>query len=157
MADINTEALAALNGTLKALLPPVVDASLAPSVVTTPLRITPSGLGGYVGPHDDPPGDILARRVEALVTVTIRANTIADLDARLSEVTGALLATEGGVLRERGILKLTLDEMSPQPADAPPDQVKRRELIFKTSYEYLKKPEASEGIITQIPIDLRTG
>lgn len=154
MADINKEALASLTSTLKALLPP---AAPAPTLVATPLRIMTAGLGGYVGPHDDPPGDILARRVEALVTVTISANNLAALNDRLSEVLGATVAADRGVLRERGVLNLTLDGITPQPPEKPANQVKTRDLTFKVFYEHLQKPEAGEGIISQIPINLTAG
>lgn len=157
MADINTEAVSSLTNTLKALLPPDADASTAPVLLVVPLRVTPAGLGGYVGPHVDFPGDVVARRVEALAKVSVGARTLADLDARLAALTGALLASEAGALRERGILRLTLEEVGPQAADGPPDQVKRRELTLKVLYEYLHVPEDTEGIILEIPINLAAG
>lgn len=157
MADINTEAVSSLTNTLKSLLPHEADASTAPVLLAVPLRVTPAGLGGYVGPHVGPVGDIVARRVEALVKVSIGAKTLTDLDARLTGVTGALLAAEGGVLRERGVLRVALEELGPQPSDGPPDQVKRRELTFKVLYEYLHAPEEDEGIILEIPINLAAG
>lgn len=158
--DINKKALAALDDVLQFFIPAPTDPALKPLLLVTPLRVMPTGLGGYVGLNHDPEGDIIGRRVAAQVSVTVRGNDAAGLNDAISAVTGALIGAERATLLERGILHIALDTISPKPVDtdgAGAGNMRERDLSFTVLYEFLMKPEEAEGIIQEIPIELEVG
>lgn len=160
MADINKKALAALDDVLKLFIPAPADPALKPLLLVTPLRVAPTGLGGYVGLNHEPEGDIIGRRVAARVSITVRGNDAVELNNSVSAVTGALIGAERATLLERGILQIALDTISAKPVDADgagASNTAERELWFTVLYEFLMKPEAGEGIIREIPIELEVG
>lgn len=152
MTDIHREVIDGLTAALTSLLPTVPDLTLRPILMVNPVRITPTGLGGYVGPSTDPAGDVVGRRLEARVTVTVKAGDDDGLSAAVSEVTHALMGAERRALLERGILRLALGELGPGATGSPGAQVARREVDFSVLYEHLREPEAGEGIIRRIPL-----
>lgn len=157
MVSVNNEALEALTTALRSLLPPVADPDLQPSLVVLPGRISPAGIGGVIGLNEDPRGDIVGRRLEATALVTVRGEDSAGLDSAVADVTRALVAADRAALLESGILRITLDKVGQRPEPRPgggPDRAQVRELSFKVLYEFLKRPEAAEGVIQEIPIDL---
>jgi hypothetical protein len=98
---ISAEALTSLKTALEALLPPQPDAALIPTLSINPLRITPTGLNGFVGLNDDPRGELYGRRVRAMAVVDVKARELPDLDVAVTAVTGALIAADPVVLRQR--------------------------------------------------------
>ncbi len=157
MVSINNEALEALATALRSLLPPVADPDLQPSLVVLPTRIGPAGIGGVVGTNADPRGEIVARRLEATALVTVRGEDNAGLDSAVADVTRALVAADRAALQSSGILRITLGNIGSRPEERPgggPDRAQERELTFRVLYEFLKLPEAAEGVIQEIPIDL---
>lgn len=148
MNTINNEALNALTTVMKSLLP-----DTQPILMVTPARITPTGLGGFVGLNKDPHGEIIVRRLEATVVSTVKAESIDGLNDAVTTVTRALLGVYRGTLLGHGILHITLDEIGPQ-SDGESNGTVARDLAFKVLYEFLKRPDASEDIIQQISINL---
>jgi hypothetical protein len=58
---------------------------------------------------------------------------------------------------EKGILQLTLDQVSSKSISESTDssnKILEQELIFKVLYEFIKKPQATVGIIRKISINL---
>jgi hypothetical protein len=152
---VDTLSLAALDGltaALTSLLPPAADPTLQPALLIQPRRIVPAGIGGFVGVNDDPHGEILGRRLEATAVVTVKASGDA-LDGAVTAVSRALLAADRATLRGAGILRLALGEVGPKPP-APSQATAERDLSFDVLYEFLKLPEAGEGVIREIPIEL---
>jgi hypothetical protein len=152
---IAVEALANLTTAMTSLLPPPADPALAPSILVTPLRITPTGVGGFTGMHPDPEGEVLGRRVSARVTVSVAAQNTAGLNGAVTQVTHAVMSAGRDELSQMGILRLGVLELGaqPVPAQGPPSPV-RRDIAFDVLYEFLKVPEEAGGVITTIPLDI---
>lgn len=151
---ISVEALSSLSDILAELLPPGANPSLNPGLELYPLRITPTGLGGFVGLHHGPEGEILGRRLEASARVAVKATNVDRLGEAVTAVTSALLAADRTVLRSKGILRLDLDSIGPKPEPPGPAE---RELQFKVLYEFLKRPTEAGDVIQRIPIDFELG
>ncbi len=156
MDAIGAEAIDKLSATLEELLPPGDSPALAPTLEVHPLRIVPTGLGGFVGLSHGPEGEIVGRRLEASARVAVKAASAGALGAAVSAVTNALLAADRGSLRSRGVLRLDLDALGPKPA-AGAAGVAEREVQFKVLYEFLKLPTEDGGLIQRIPVDLELG
>lgn len=154
MDSASTEALQRLSAVLTELLPDAPSAELTPSLEVFPLRISPTGLGGYVGPSHEPEGDILGRRVEASARVAVKAANAEDLGAAVAAVTRALLAADRLDLRSKGILRIELGAIGPAPAAE--GGAARREVDFKVLFELLRKPAEAGGVIQEIPIEIET-
>jgi hypothetical protein len=156
MDAIGVEAMDKLSATLEELLPPGDSPALAPTLEVHPLRIVPTGLGGFVGLSQGPAGEIVGRRLEAWARVAVKAASVDGLGDAVSAVTGALLAADRGSLRSRGVLRLELDTLGPKPA-ADIAGVAEREIQFKVLYEFLKLPAEIGDVIQRVPIDLELG
>ena len=156
MDTLGVEALNRLTTTIQSLLPSVADPFLKPDLFINPLRLAPIGLGGFVGINASPPGEIVGRRLEASVHVTVRADTIAQLSGAVSTLTRAVLAADRTALIKQGIQRIALNEMGPKSVVEVGNDKKiaEQELSFKVSYEFLRLPQEAEGIIQQIPLEL---
>ena len=155
MSDIDSEALVGLTAAVESLLPDTTDPSVQLILLAAPLQITPTGLGGFVDIDEDPRGEILGRRLEATALVTVRAGDVGPLNGAVTAVTRAFVGADRAALLEQGILRVTLDDLGSQSVTGSGrTRVVERILRFKVLYEFLKKPEAAEGIILEIPVDL---
>lgn len=144
--------IAALNG-LSAVVTDLFDAlTPAPDVELYPLKILPTGLGGYIAPHDDPEGDLLGRRIEAQVRLIITGTTPNALATRTAAAQKAVLGLSAAERRQRGLLRVGLD-----PTVAPVTQANRRAVGFAILYEYIHIPTEAGGIIHEIPITVNVG
>jgi hypothetical protein len=142
------EALDSLATALSSLLE---DPKPALSILST--RIAPVGLGSFIGLHHEPEGDLVGRRVQATVSMVVQAANTIDLGAAVAQATRALLAADRSLLRQLGILSLTLEEVGPQTggsAGVPLEQGLR----FVIFFEYIKKPAQAQGIIREIHLNL---
>lgn len=155
MDAVSTEALQRLSAVLTELLPDAPSAELTPSLEVLPLRISPTGLGGYVGPSHEPEGDILGRRVEASARVAVKAANAEGLGPAVATVTQALLAADRRDLRSKGILRIELGAIGPSPAEEAGGTA-RREVDFKVLFELLRKPTEAGRVIQEIPIEIET-
>jgi hypothetical protein len=130
---------------------------LPTTLLVTPVRVSPTGLGGFAGLHPEPQGEIFGRRVRARVTVTVAASSVNGIDAAMANVTRAVLSTARSELAQLGIHKLATAELGPRPAQVQgggPQAAARRDVIFDVDYEFLKLPEETGGLIQTIPLDL---
>jgi hypothetical protein len=127
-------------------------------MLVTPVKISPAGIGGYVGHHSDPHGDVLGRRITARVNMSVAAASAATLDAEVQRVTHTVLSAARRELAQLGILKLSLLEVGPRPAvtTGGPPTTPRRDVAFDVLYEFLKLPESAGGVIQTIPLDIES-
>ena len=143
------EAVDAFVAAVESLLP--ADDTHAPRVLATPTRVSPTGLGGFVGLNSDPPGDIVGCRLRVTLLVTISADDATALDATADGATRALLGADRKTLLEQGILRIALAELGAARAGEPFE----RDLRFDVVYEFVKRPtEIEGGVIREIPIGL---
>jgi hypothetical protein len=146
---LNLEAITALRNTLQGLLP----SDPLPLLAIHQAHIKPIGIGGFVGLHDDPHGELIGRSVRAAVLVSVSGADAGQLRTRYAAVVDALLVPGHGELRAQGILKLILSEPAGQPGDAD----STRDLQLDVLFEYIKQPEAAEEVIDTIPLDVVLG
>jgi hypothetical protein len=156
MDPLSAEALNSLAAILTALLPPGPIPALKPLLSVIPVSVSPSGLGGFIGLNDDPQGDLLGRLVRARVLVLVKAGGPDLLDDAVTSVTQSLLAADRTALRQQGVMSLTLNELGPRVFSSPgaADTTAQREVALAALYEYVKVPEAAEGVIKEIPLNL---
>jgi hypothetical protein len=153
---IAAEALATLTTAMTSLLPAPSDPGIPHSVMVLPVRITRTGLGGFVGIHPDPQGEVVGRRVSARVNVSVGAQNANGLDAAVSQVTQAVMLTGRDELAQLGIHRLSVLELGPrpEPQQGGPPAAARRDVAFDVIYEFLKLPDQAGGIIETIPLDI---
>jgi hypothetical protein len=153
MDPIAEEAFTGLAAALGSLLPPAGDPALAPELTINPVRIRPVGLGGYVGPHAEPDGDVVGRFLEAKALVEVKATSVSGLDAAVGTVTRALVGAGRDDLRAAGILQLELDELGEKTPPPQPTDSASQAVTFAIAYEFLKEPTEGGGTIAEIPLD----
>lgn len=155
MGEIETEALAGLNAAVGSLLVDAAEPTVQLSPLVASARVAPTGLGGFVGVNEVPPGEVLGRRLQTKVLVTVSANDADSLNEAVVAVTGAFLGTDRGSLIEQGLLRVALENVGPQAIGGDETSVERV-LTFDVLYEYLKRPEESEDVILEVPVNLDT-
>ncbi len=152
---LSGKAIDALTTAVASLLPESPP-GFRPSLAASPLRITPTGLGGLVG--IDSEARVLGRRLEAEVVITAKAPSPEDLLSAVTAITRSLLAADRKTLLEKGILGIGLEGMGPKPtAQAEAPGTLERDLTFRVLFEILEKPGDDEGIIKTIPLSIRIG
>jgi hypothetical protein len=156
--SIETDALNGLSTAVSSLLPAPASPALAPSLVLSSARVTPTGLGGLVGPSTSPVGEVRGRRVAAELRITVRADTGANLDAALRAHTLALMGADRVTLAQKGILRLAVDGLGtrvvPAGGGQGQSQIASCDVAVTVLYEHERAPDAPEGIIQQIPLAL---
>ncbi|MGH2542399.1 MAG: hypothetical protein ACRDIB_06375 [Ardenticatenaceae bacterium] len=149
MSDIDQEAISGLTSAVSGLLPDAPEPGVQFTLVTHPIRLAPIGLGGYIGMHDDPEGEIVGRRVEADALVGVQGAEADDLNSTIALIINALLTTDRAVLRQNGILRLQFARVEPNPAAET-----ARDIVFSILHEYLHLPGEAGDIILEIPLNL---
>jgi hypothetical protein len=142
MDSIAEQALAALNSLVTGMIPPAVPNGLNRQVRVLPQKISPTGLGAYVGLHPEPQAGLFGRRVQATVQVLLSGGNDADAMSHLGQVTNTLLAQDRADLRSKGIFQLQNTAQEPRSAQ------------FQLLYEYIKLPSSSEGDIRELDLQL---
>jgi hypothetical protein len=155
VGEIEAEALVGLNAAIGSLLEDAVTPPTSLDSMVTSTLLTPTGLGGFVGANEVPVGEIFGRRLRATVLVTVSANDADALNEAVVAVTAACLGTDRALLLQKGILRITLDDVGPQAAGVD-DATLERALAFDVLYEFLKRPEEAEDVIVEVPINLDT-
>lgn len=146
MDELNQEAMQSLRGLLADLLP---DAAPASTVTLESVSISPTGLGGFLGMHDDPRDEVFGRRVRASVRVTVNGANPGELNDRIDELTDTMLSTGRDTPETAGIQRLALTRLGDADAAAT-----RRDAFFDILYEYHRLPTEAGGIIETIPLEL---
>ena len=143
MADaLSVEALGVLETAIAEILPVPVPAGLNRQVRVLARRVRPLGMGGYVGRHVDPTASLFGRRVDARIEVNVAGGNDSTAGGYVATLAGALLAQSRGELAERGIHRLHR---------VPTEGL--RDLAFDIDFEFVKLPEAGEGVITDLIIE----
>ncbi|HEX6071219.1 MAG TPA: hypothetical protein VFZ18_15405 [Longimicrobiaceae bacterium] len=143
---------------METLLPVAPDPELQATLAVVPLRVTPTGIGGFVGINADPIGDVVGRRLHARVDVTVRADDLDNLPSAVADVSRAVLGASAAELRGQGILKVSLDETGESTVTGQGNnQLARRELGFTVLFEHLQLPEEGEGVIETVPLMIDAG
>jgi hypothetical protein len=141
MDSIAVEAVAALEAALNGLMPVPVPDGLTRSTRVVTQRIRPTGLGGYIGVHQDPTASLYGRRLSARVEVSIGSDSPADASAYAATLTGQVLAQTRAELASLGIHRLSSSSL------ADPSQ-----LAFDVDFEYIHVPDAGEGVIDTLDV-----
>jgi len=154
-----SETIAALTAEIEGLLSPPPDPAFAPDVMVSAVRSHPAGVGGFLGMHPDPFAELHARRLDAQVVVRVRAGSIADLFAAEAQTVRDVVGADPALLRSRGLIRLerVLDgpDRTLGPADGF-DAPAGRELRFAVAFEHRPVPDAPEGTLDAVPLDVAT-
>lgn len=143
MADVvSTEAMAALETAVTALLPPLVPDGLTRRVRVYAQTIRPLGMGGYVGLHREPDATLHGRRVAARIDVDVSGGSDAAAQDYAATLAGQFLAQTRGEFAQRGIQRLRGVTAS-----------SGRALAFDVDFEYIRIPVAGEGLITDLALE----
>lgn len=142
MDSIAEEALAALNTLVTGMMLPAVPVGVNQRVRLLPQKISPTGLGSYVGLHEQPQGGLYGRRVQAALQVKVSGADEAEVFAHLDAVTHALMAQDRADLRTKGIYQLQNAEQDDGVAQ------------FQLLYEYIAVPISGEGDIRELDLQL---
>lgn len=151
------DAVEALNLAVTALLPPPASPSLAPDILINPVKTHTSGIGGYVGLHPDPFGEVHARRLRVQLVVRVKADSITDLATAENDVTRSLVAADPSVLRSQGIFRISRDTGFNQfylGADDGIAAAAGKDIRFDVDYEYRQLPDTPAGRMDELQLDL---
>ncbi len=151
------DAVQALRLAVAGMLPPPASPELTPDVQVNPVKSHPSGIGGYVGLHPVPRGEIHARRLQAQVVIRVKADSVGGLGVAESAVANALLTADQTNLRGQGIFRIVRDTGF-GPVYLGPESgltvAAGKDMRFDVDFEYRKLPDAPAGLIDSLPIDL---
>ncbi len=151
---ISNEALVGLRDLLEGMMPGVTIPGHGPGLVFSGTRITPIGLGGFIAVNDDPKGAIYGRRIETGAVITVKAADEAQLRNVVSDLTENLLTQDRQTLFQNGLCRIELNELGPVTTTGQGNNmVSAREVNFSVLYEYVKLPDAPEGVMDEIPLD----
>lgn len=152
MAKINIEALDHLKVTLQILVPDFSATDIDCFVIVNPLHFAPSGIGGLVGINTNNDNEIYGVKVNAQVNITLQAQSREEINNALATVSGALTGAEKKVLKQQGILEISLEKIGDLLSHNKGQKTYMSiDLIFKLLFEYLKEPEIGDDIIQEIP------
>ncbi len=152
MAKINIEALDDLKVTLQILVPDFTATDIDCFVIVNPLHFAPAGIGGLVGINANNDHEIYGVKVNAQVNITLQASGREELNNAVASVTEALIGAEKKVLKQQGILEISLEKIGDISSRQKGQQTYMSiDLIFKLLFEYLKEPEIGDDIIQEIP------
>jgi hypothetical protein len=143
MADaVSTQALAALETAMSALLPASVPAGLSRSLRVRTRSLGPLGMGGDVGRHVAPDAALHGRRLAARVDVDVIGGSDDAAMGYAAALAGQILAQTRAEFALRGIRRIAgVDTESP------------RELAFDVDFEYLHVPTQGEGLIQTLALE----
>lgn len=147
MDELSREAVEGLSSAVAALLAEAGLDGPAPAVEVLPRRLGGLGIGDVVGLHDEPRGEVLGRRLDAEVRVTVAAGGDAGAVAR------ALVGAGRRALAGRGIQALRLRDAAAAPAAEAGAEAGDR-LAFAVRYEHLRTPAEAGGVIAEVPLEL---
>ncbi len=152
MDAISAEALSGLAAAFQTLLPVPADPNLKPSVVVQATSISLTGIGGVIGPSHEPDGEIVGRRVDAVVGIGVRAPSNG-IGAAVSDAINAILAADRAALLNQGLLRAAVDNIGDRTQFQ--GNIVEQVVGFRVLYEFLKKPADPEDIIREIPLNIQ--
>jgi hypothetical protein len=143
MSDpVSVEALGALETALAALLPAPAPPPLTRRMRVVPTEVRSIGLGAYVGQHLAPDAPLHGRRVAARLELNIEGGPDAVASDYAAAISRQLLASSRSEFAQQGIRRFrSVSGVVP------------RSLSFEIDFEFVKLPEAGEGLIERIALD----
>lgn len=158
MDEITSEAIDGLSSAVAGLLPPPPVVSLPHTIRVVPSRVTPTGLGGFVGLHREPAGEIVGRRVDARVLVSVRVDGEGDLDAAVDRVAVAVAGRDAGQARSEGLIRIGLVDIGGETSTGQGEnQVRAKEMAFTALFEHLRVPTEAAETIARVPLLVDVG
>jgi hypothetical protein len=151
------EILAALQVALQQVLPESLDDLTTTAFTLFPRSVKTSGIGGFIALNADPVGEVKGYQmeVEAQLRVSTTANALA-LGVAMSRIAAAFSGLSRRRRVELGLLRLTLGDIDPEIRQSGQGNSLRLEqtMICQVLYEFLKRPEDTEGIIQTVPLNV---
>ena len=154
MDSISSEALVGLKTVLEGMIPVVANPALQPTLLFNTTHISPVGLGGFIAMNTDPAGSIYGRRIETDVAITVKASNENQLNTAVENLTQQYLTQDRQTLVQNGLYRLQLQDIGPVTTKGQGNNaISVQDVNFKVLYEYLKLPQAAEGVMDEIPLD----
>ncbi len=151
---ISSEALVGLRSVLEEMIPEVTNPAHEPTLVFNATRIAPIGLGGFIAVNDDPKGSIYGRRIETNAAITVKASNEDQLSNVVDNLTENFLTQDRQTLVQNGLYRIVLNDFGPVTMIGHGgSEVSARDVNFSVLYEYVKLPDAAEGVMHDIPLD----
>lgn len=151
MSDaLSMEALGALELALGALLPGAAPPPLTRRMRVVPTAVRPLGLGAYVGQHLAPDAPLLGRRVAARLELDIEGGLDANAQDYAATLSRQLLSASRQEFAQRGIQRVRTVAGAGVGAGV---GTITRSLAFEVDFEFIKLPDAGEGLIDRIALD----
>jgi hypothetical protein len=142
MDVISSSALARFNTTLNSLFSGL---PIEPEIRILSLDITHSGLGGFIGFHPDPQGEVFGRRIQASIEMRVVANNNNERTA-VGQAIERLLLSPSNANSE--LLRVKQDNSLITGESA----ANERRTGFHVLYEFLQVPTEAGDIIEEIPV-----
>lgn len=154
MDTIAVEAVSQLKENIEELLPTLAEPDVDRWVAVHPLSIKPSGMGGIIGIHQEPYGDIVGRTVEASLTIAFRSENVAHLIDAQSSITSKFSSLSRQTLRQYGLLKINMNALTDRSTHVTQngDIVNEQDMLYTVLFEYQKIPSEVSEVITDIPL-----
>lgn len=154
MDPINSEALIGLKNVLEGMIPDVTNPAHGPALVFNTTRIASIGLGGFIAVNEDPKGSIYGRRIETNAAITVKASNEDQLNGFVDTLTENFLTQDRQTLVKNGLYRIVLNDFGPiTTTGRGSNTVLAKEVNFSVLYEYVKLPDAAEGVMDEIPLD----
>ncbi|MBN1931253.1 MAG: hypothetical protein JW786_06555 [Desulfobacterales bacterium] len=151
---ISGEALSALRSVLEEMIPDVTNPAHEPVLIFNTTHIAPIGLGGFIAVNEDPKGVIYGRRIQTNATITVKASNENQLNNIVDNLTENFLTQDRLTLVQNGLYRVVLNDIGPVTTiGGGNNAVSARDVNFSVLYEYVKLPDASEGVLDEIPLD----
>lgn len=151
-----SDTVQALSSVVAGLLPAQPNPALTPEIQVNPTKTHPAGIGGFVGLHPGPMGEIHARRMLAQVVIRVKADDLATLSPSESAITNALVGANAALLRSQGIHRITRDSNFGQLYRGAEDGLAvaaGKDISFDIDFEYQRLPQENESVISTIALD----
>jgi hypothetical protein len=123
----------------------MVPGGMTREVRLLPEAIRPLGLGGYIGTHPDPHGEIHGRQLTGILQITIHGGNNTTASAYLEQLIHGLMTQHRTDLRREGIHKLRFKS---DRIDDP------RSALFDLHYEYLHLPTTGGEVIDELDLNV---
>lgn len=158
MDEITELALSTMTTVLSSYLPAAIP-NVDQTMVLIPSKVKPTGLGGFVGVHEDPQASLYGRLIEANTEITlISSDGVGVLQEAVASYTQALLSQDRATLRSSGIFKLDLDHLSDiAHTGSGNNERDMRTAILKIIFEFIPTPLDPESSIDEVIHNVELG
>lgn len=154
MDVITEEALNSLDSYIASIMPTPSLPDQSFDFVVFPVKVSPVGVGGFVGMQQEPYGAVQGRRIVASAEISIVSHET-NINESVNTVTQTLLAQDKRVMRTNGLFRLALNELGDASFSGQGGNISATRVAkFDVLFEYLKGPDAADGVISDVGIDL---